>query len=29
MDMPMLKGDAVRELYARAARWLAGGALER
>jgi hypothetical protein len=29
MDMPMLKGDAVQNLYARAARWLAGGPLER
>jgi hypothetical protein len=28
-DMPMLKGDAVQALYARGARWLAGGALER
>jgi len=29
LDMPMLKGDVVQELYARGARWLAGGALER
>ena len=29
MDMPMLKGDVVQELYKRGARWLAGGALER
>jgi len=29
MDMPMLKGPAVEALYRRAARWLAGGALER
>lgn len=28
-DMPMLKGDAVQALYARGARWLAGGPLER
>jgi hypothetical protein len=28
-DMPMLKGDAVQALYARGARWLGGGALER
>jgi hypothetical protein len=29
LDMPMLKGPAVQALYERAARWLAGGALER
>ena len=29
MDMPMLKGPVVQELYQRGARWLAGGALER
>jgi hypothetical protein len=29
MDMPMLKGAVVEELYRRGARWLAGGALER
>jgi hypothetical protein len=29
MDMPMLKGPVVDELYKRGARWLAGGALER
>ena len=29
MDMPMLKGPVVEELYRRNARWLAGGALER
>ena len=29
MDMPMLKGPVVQELYRRGARWLAGGALER
>jgi hypothetical protein len=29
MDMPMLKGAVVEELYKRGARWLAGGALER
>jgi hypothetical protein len=29
MDMPMLKGAEVEELYARGARWLAGGAHER
>jgi hypothetical protein len=29
MDMPMLKGAEVEALYARGARWLAGGALER
>jgi hypothetical protein len=29
MDMPMLKGPVVEELYQRGARWLAGGALER
>ena len=29
MDMPMLKGPQVEALYARGARWLAGGALER
>ena len=29
MDMPMLKGPEVEALYARGARWLAGGALER
>jgi hypothetical protein len=29
MDMPMLKGPVVEELYKRGARWLAGGALER
>jgi hypothetical protein len=29
MDMPMLKGEAVQELYRRGERWLAGGALER
>jgi len=29
MDMPMLKGREVEALYARGARWLAGGALER
>ena len=29
MDMPMLKGREVQELYQRGARWLAGGALER
>ena len=29
LDMPMLKGPAVEELYRRGERWLAGGALER
>jgi SnoaL-like domain len=29
MDMPMLKGPVVEELYRRGARWLAGGPLER
>lgn len=29
MDMPMLKGPVVDELYKRGARWLAGGELER
>jgi hypothetical protein len=29
MDMPMLKGHVVEELYRRGARWLPGGALER
>lgn len=29
MDMPMLKGNAVQDLYRRGAAWLAGGALER
>ena len=29
MDMPMLKGEGVQELYRRGARWLAGGPLER
>ena len=29
VDMPMLKGPVVEELYKRGARWLAGGALER
>ncbi len=29
LDMPMLKGPVVDELYARGARWLAGGELER
>ena len=29
MDMPMLKGPQVEALYARGARWLAGGDLER
>ena len=29
LDMPMLKGPVVDELYGRGARWLAGGALER
>jgi hypothetical protein len=29
LDMPMLKGPGVEELYRRGARWLAGGALER
>ncbi|WP_382324301.1 nuclear transport factor 2 family protein [Hydrogenophaga sp. UC242_50] len=29
MDMPMLKGLEVDELYRRGARWLAGGELER
>jgi hypothetical protein len=29
MDMPMLKGEVVQELYQRGARWLAGGPLER
>ncbi|MBL8286564.1 MAG: nuclear transport factor 2 family protein [Rubrivivax sp.] len=29
LDMPMLKGPLVEELYRRGARWLAGGALER
>ncbi|MBN8752485.1 MULTISPECIES: nuclear transport factor 2 family protein [Variovorax] len=29
LDMPMLKGPAVEALYARGARWLAGGELER
>jgi len=29
MDMPMLEGAEVDELYKRGARWLAGGALER
>lgn len=28
MDMPMLKGAQVENLYARGAKWLAGGALE-
>jgi len=29
LDMPMLKGPVIDELYARGARWLAGGELER
>jgi hypothetical protein len=29
LDMPMLKGKVVDELYRRGTRWLAGGALER
>ena len=29
MDMPMLKGPVVNELYQRGARWLAGSELER
>jgi hypothetical protein len=29
LDMPMLKGAVVEELYRRGARWLAGGELER
>ena len=29
LDMPMLKGPVVEELYRRGQRWLAGGALER
>ena len=29
MDMPMLKGPVVDELYRRGARWLAGGVIER
>jgi SnoaL-like domain len=29
LDMPMLKGPVVEELYQRGARWLAGGDLER
>jgi SnoaL-like domain len=29
LDMPMLKGPVVEELYRRGARWLDGGALER
>ncbi len=29
MDMPMLKGPVVEELYRRGGHWLAGGALER
>lgn len=29
LDMPMLKGSAVEDLYRRGAQWLAGGALER
>jgi hypothetical protein len=29
MDMPMLKGEQVQDLYRRGARWLAGGVLER
>jgi len=29
MDMPMLKGDAVQDLYRRGAAWLAGGDLQR
>jgi ketosteroid isomerase-like protein len=29
LDMPMLKGAGVEELYRRGARWLAGGELER
>jgi hypothetical protein len=29
LDMPMLKGPAVEDLYRRGAQWLAGGALER
>jgi hypothetical protein len=29
LDMPMLKGPAVEELYRRGARWFAGGPLER
>jgi hypothetical protein len=29
VDMPMLKGPVVEELYRRGARWLAGGELER
>ena len=29
MDMPMLKGPQVQDLYRRGQAWLAGGALER
>ena len=29
LDMPMLKGPVVDQLYQRGARWLAGGELER
>jgi hypothetical protein len=29
MDMPMLKGDGVQDLYRRGANWLAGKPLER
>lgn len=29
MDMPMLKGEEVKNLYARGAQWLAGAALQR
>ncbi len=29
MDMPMLRGPVVEELYRHGSRWLAGGALER
>lgn len=29
MDMPMLKGEGVQQLYRRGERWLAGGELER
>jgi len=29
LDMPMLEGPVVEDLYRRGARWLAGGVLER
>jgi hypothetical protein len=29
LDMPMLQGPVVQELYRRGASWLAGGVLER